>query len=237
MMRFAKVAGSSAVLFILLSLAVSSVQADNFDILLFRETGIDSETKASKGRLLIDGGWLEGIEEGATGTVWRKNRFTGRTDVATVEIVNLAAHEAMCRFVVSYPDNRVMSKDRVEFETVPRKAADILDKAMAEFGNAKYCSAWMYFRGNDSLTADNEFARQLAEQCREQAKAEMAQGPDESERRRMRARLTDLLEIAEVYHKRENAFMADYYVRQAMTIDSTSPMVQKVRANIPKVEF
>jgi hypothetical protein len=219
------------------TIGAQSAQFDNFHILLYRETGRDSETKAPTGYVLIDGGWLEGIEEGATGTIWRKNRITGRVDLATLKVVRLAAHETQCSFVLTHPDHVVSSRDRVEFEVVPRTAPDILAKAMAEFDNEKYCSAYMYFRGNDSLVAKNDFAKQVADQCRTQAQAQMTEALPEDERRRERVKLNDYLEIAQVYHERENNFMADYYVRRALAIDSSNSAAVKLRSQIPEVGF
>lgn len=237
MRRWSLAAGVSAASIVSVLLLGDICFAENFKILLYRETGRDTQTQVPTGKLLINGGWLEGIEPGATGTLWRKNKYAGRVDLANVEVVELAAHEAQCRFVLTHPDHLVTKKDKVEFAVVPRTAVDILARAMEEFGNQRFCEAWIYFRDNDSLTEDNAFAQQVADQCRSKAREASSQPLEDEERRRAKARLGEYLEIAQTYRELGNLFMADQYVRRALMLDSTSASARKLRSEIPEAEF
>ena len=101
---------SLGVLTPLLLMAPSSVHSDNFRMLLVRDANIDHDQRLPTGEVVIKAGYLDGVEAGMTGTVWRKNKYKGQIDIADLEVTEVSAYEATCKYTVRHIDFFILKK-------------------------------------------------------------------------------------------------------------------------------
>jgi hypothetical protein len=231
---------SSAVIclvcFIVLSLA-SSALADNYRILIVREGGIDQESKLPTGTVIVKAGYIDGVNDGMTGTIWRKNKFKGRIDIADIEVVEARPYEAVCRFTVRHPDFYVLKKDRAALEPVERDNADILARGIEVLDNGLCFQALLYFERIFCDTQDNSFVQAKIKECQGRVEVRLA-GQSAGEPRKMQlSDMVDYLELAERHHEFDNDLAADMYLKQVLAADSSNTAAAALREAVPDQDF
>jgi len=220
---------SAAALFVFSFTAV----ADNCRILMVREGGTDAASGMPSGKLAINAGFLSGVAEGTTGVVWRKNKYQGQLEVADFEVTEVTPYDATCRYTVRHPSLFVLKKDRASLTPVEPEEADILARGMTALENRECFEALLFFERIFCSTQDNAFVQQQIAECRRQVEQRLSGGLSEEEKRHVRAKMWDDLEIAQGHHEHKNDLAADMYVSVILAADSGNATAAALRDSIP----
>jgi hypothetical protein len=214
-----------------------SVLADDYRVLIVREGGIDKAKKLPIGKLVINAGYIDGVEEGMTGTVWRKNKFKGQIDIADIEVIEAKPYESVCKFTVRHPDFYILKKDRAAVDQIERAEADILARGIEALDNDLCYQALLYFENIFCVTQDNAFVQQRIQDCRNRVEKQLADGITKEQQKKGHFRVKDCLELAERHHKYDNDLAADMYLKLVLATDSTNAKAIELRGTVPVQDF
>ncbi len=215
----------------------SSVYSEDFRILLVKDGEIDRDRQRPAGDVVIKGGYLDGVEVGMTGTVWRKNKFKGKVDMADVEVTEVSAYESTGRYIVRHVDFFLLKKDRVALEPVVHSEADILATAVDRLGADKCCDALLLFENIFCAMTDNSFVQAQISECLTRVNRKLAEGPPEDKRKRLGLTVRDYLELATRHHKYKNDLAADMYLKRIATLDATNQKAAELRQSVPHQNY
>ena len=222
--------------FLILATA-SSVCSKNFRILLVRDGSVDAVSKLPTGQVFIKAGYIDGVEEGMTGIIWRKNKYKGQIDIAEIEVVEVAAYEATCQYTMRHPDFFVLKKDRAALEPVEHTDADILAQAVEALDDNRCFEALLYFEYIFCATIDNSFVQQRIAECYKRVKQQLATLATALPARKARLMISDYLELAKRHHKYKNDLAADLYLRRIIAIDSANADAAALRDSVPTQDY
>lgn len=225
------------IIVLLVVAAASEVIADDFRMLLVRDSGFDKVSKLPTGQVTLKAGYLDGIEPGLSGVIWRKNKYKGQIDIADFEVTEVAAYESTCNYTVKHPDFYVLKKDQATMEVVVRQDADILEVAMESLGNGHCFEALLYFDAIYCATRDNAFVQQQIAECRRQVSARLADTTTTGGERKARLLIQDLLEKAARHHKYKNDLAADLLLKRAIALGCSNSEASTLREAIPQQDF
>ncbi len=217
--------------------APSSVSAEDYRMLIVREGGIDSETKLPTGKVIVGAGYIDGLEAGMTGTIWRKNKFKGQIDIADITVIEAKAYEAVCSYMVRHQDFYVLKKDRAALEPVERADADILAHGIDALDNGCCFQALLFFENIFCATQDNAFVQAKIQDCKSRVETWVAGGSTDGGPKMKSAEVRDCLELAERHHKYHNDLAADLYLKQVLSTDSTNAKAVALRSSVPVQDF
>jgi hypothetical protein len=220
-----------------LALLFSTAAGENYHILMVREGSADAASGLPSGRLVIDAGFLDGVSEGMSGVVWRKNKFQGQIDVADFEVTEVTPYDAACSYTVKHPSLYVLKKDRASLTPAVSDEADILARGITALEKRECFQALLFFERIFCANRDNAFVQQQIAECRRQVEQRLSGGLSEDERRRVRAAMWDDLEIAQGHHEYKNDLAADMYVKIALAADSTNATASALRDSIPQQDM
>lgn len=227
-----------ALLFI--SLSIGSVEGtetidDDFRILLVREGGNDPATGMPSGRLVVQAGYLDGVDEGQSGMVWRKNKFTGQLEIATFEVTDVAPYESYGIFIVRHPDFYVLKTDRVNLRINARSDADVLARAIGSLDLGRCFDALLYFDRIYCANVDNSFVMGQANECRQRVEKRLSAPPGSSTAAESkRLDVYEELEVAEGHHIHKNDLAADLHLKRVMTLDPNNRAAAELRKEVPE---
>ena len=215
----------------------SSVTADDFRILMVREGGTGNSGSLPSGNLVISAGYINGIDSGMTGVVWRKNKYKGQLELADIQVIEVSPYDAVCRYTQRVPDLFVLKKDRVSLTPIVPPEADILARGIEALDNRRCFDALMYFERIFCATRDNAFVQQQISQCLSQVQQKLAGGMSDDEKRQVRSRVWDDLELAEGHHQAKNDLAADMYLKRVMAADTSVVKATALRDSIPAQDY
>lgn len=214
----------------------SIVTADDFRILMVRDGG-SGKAGLPSGDLVISAGYINGIDKGMTGVVWRKNKYKGQLELADIQVIEVSPYDAVCRYTQRYPDLFVLKKDRVSVTPVVPPEADILARGIEALDNRRCFEALMYFERIFCATRDNAFVQQQISQCLSQVQQKLAGGLSEEEKRQLRSQLWNDLELAEGHHLAKNDLAADMYLKRVLAADTSVVKATTLRDSIPAQDY
>jgi len=228
---------SLGVLTSLFLITPSSVCSEDFRILLVRDGEIDKERRLPAGEVVVKAGYLDGIEVGMTGTIWRKNKYKGQIDIADLEVTEVSAYEAICKYTVRHADFFVLKKDRVALEPVDHTEADILARAVDCLGKDNCFDALLLFENIFCATLDNAFVQAQITDCLNRVNRRLVTGPPEDQRKRIRILVWDYVELATRHHKYKNDLAADLYLKRIATLDADNAKAAVLRESVPDLDY
>lgn len=211
----------------------ADARGEDFKILLVRESGVDQASGHPTGRLVVNGGYLDGIEEGLTGVVWRKNKIKGQIEVADLTISEVGPYEATGAYVLRHPDLFVQKKDRITLTVAAHSDADIVARAIESLDNNSCFDAVLYFEKILCPNKDNEFLMKKAQECQARAETKMAEGSATDIGRAGQLDIWEQLEVAETLHEYKNDLVADLYLKRIFSHDSTMTKARELRQLVP----
>jgi len=219
--------------FTLTLLAGSFAVGKEFNILLLHQTPAEKLEQRPVGRVLIDGGCVEGIEEGLRGVIVSTGSSGDTITVARVTVTDVTAYEAMCRFETTVDRYMMTKKHRVSLEPAALDAAGMFARAMERFDLGDYESACYYYNQVLKAAPDNELARQRVETCKQNMEARKNRKLTEEEKRAETGHVPMYLEIAQAYRKLENFTRAREYVNRVLAVDEKHPQALALQRLIP----
>jgi hypothetical protein len=194
---------------------------------------MDASAGKPSGQLTVNAGFADGIQEGMTGVVWRKNKIKGQIELADVTVVSVTADDALCKYVLRVADLPLLKKDRVALIPVVPDEAAILARGIAALENRQCCEALLYFQRIFCLSRENSFVMSQISQCLAQFEAKMSGGLTEAEKQSERKQLWPNLELAEGHHQYGNYLAADLFLRRVGAVDSANAQAAALRDSIP----
>jgi len=233
--RVGYVAGSLLVLCLVFS--AGNVLGEDFKILLVRETGVDQSTSRPTGRLVVNGGYINGIEEGLKGVVWRKNKYKGQLELADFTVVEAGPYESIGTFVLRHPDLFIQKKDRVTLTVVVHTDADIVARAITTLDTDNCFDALLYFEKIYCANRENDFVLKKIEECLTRAEKILVKGSALGTNRNKQLDIWEQLEVAESLHECKNDLAADLCLRQIYSQDSTLTKGKELRQLVPVQDF
>ena len=233
--RIGYVAGPLLVLCLVLT--AGNVLGEDFRILLVRETGVDQSSGQPTGHLVANGGYLDGIEEGLKGVVWRKNKYKGQLELADFTVTESGPYEAVGTFVLRHPDLFIQKKDRVTLTVAAHTDADIVARAIATLDVDRCFDALLYFENIYCANKENDFVLNKIKECRSRVENKLVEGSSLDEDRGRQLDIWEQLEVAESLHERKNDLAADLYLRRIYSQDSTLTKAKELRKLIPTQDF
>jgi len=214
-----------------------SAAADNYRLLMVREGGVDAASGMPTGKLVINAGFLDGVSEGMSGVVWRKNKYQGQLEVADFEVVEVTPYDATCKYIVRHPSLFVLKKDRASLTPAAPDEADILARGITALEKRECFEALLFFERIFCSTQDNGFVQQQIGECRRQVEQRLSGGLSEEEKRDVRGKMWDDLEIAQGHHEHKNDLAADMYVNIILAVDSGNATAAALRDSIPEQDL
>lgn len=215
----------------------SSAHSEDFRILLVRDGGIDKELRLPAGEVVVKAGYLDGIEVGMTGTIWRKNKYKGQIDIADLEVAEVSAYEAICKYTVRLADVFVLKKDRVALEPVVHTEADILARAIDGLGKDNCFDALLLFENIFCATLDNTFVQGQITECLSRVNRRLTTGPPEDQKIQTWILVRDYLELATRHHKYKNDLVADLYLKRIVALDADNAKAAELRKSVPDQDY
>ena len=210
-----------------------SVAGEDFKLLLVRETGLNQASGRPGGRVVVSGGYINGIEEGMTGVIWRKNKFKGQLEVADFTVAQVAPYEAVGTFVLRHPDLYVQKKDRITLTIATHSDADIVARAVESLDADCCFDALLYFEKILCANKENEFVLKKIEECRTRAEKKLAEGTVSGAGYVKQLDIWEQLEVAESLHEYKNDLAADLYLKRIYSQDSTMTKARELRQIVP----
>jgi hypothetical protein len=217
--------------------AAGTALGDDFRILLVRESGLDPATGMPSGRMVVKAGYLDGVQEGQSGTVWRKNKFAGQLVIADFEVIDVSPYEAYGIYIVRHPDFYPLKKDRVTLETQPRSEADILARAITSLDMGLCFDALLYFDTIYCANLDNGFIMSQVAECRTRVEKRLSAEPEGRGAESKRMNMYEELEVAEGHYEYENFLAADIHLKRVLTIEPTNSKAVELRKAIEEVDL
>ena len=228
---------SLGVLISLCLIAPSSVYSEDFRILLVRDGEFDTDRQLPAGEVVVKAGYVDGVEPGMTGTIWRKNKYKGQIDIANLEVTEVSAYEATCRYTVRHVDFFVLKKDRVALEPVSHTEADILAEAIEYLGSDRCFDALLLFENIFCATLDNAFVQAQITECLNRVNQQLTAAPPEGQKKRIRILVRDYLELATRHHKYKNDLAADLYLKRIAVLDADNRKATALRESVPIQDY
>jgi len=225
------------ILISLLLITPSSVYSEDFRILLVRDGEFDKELQLPAGEVVAKAGYLDGIEVGMTGTIWRKNKYKGQIDIADIEVTKVLAYEAICKYTVRHADIFVLKKDRVALEPVVHTEADILARAIDGLGKDNCFDALLLFENIFCATLDNAFVQTQITKCLSRVNKRLVTGPPEDQKKRIGILVRDYVELATRHHKYKNDLAADLYLKRIVALDAGNSKAAALRESVPDLDY
>lgn len=218
--------------------APSAAWSEDYRILLVRDGDVDRERQLPAGELVVKAGYLDGIEVGMTGTVWRKNKYKGQVVMADLEVTEVGAYESTCSYVVRHVDFFVLKKDRVGgLEPVEHSEADILATAVECLGKDRCFDALLMFESIYCSLLDNAFVQAQINDCRARVDQRLNAAAPDLPPHRLGLLVLDYVELATRHHKYKNDLAADLYLKRAEHLDADNAKAAALRAEVPEVDY
>jgi len=233
--RIGFVGGSLLVL--CLVLIAGSVAGEDFKLLLVRETGVDQASGRPAGRVVVNGGYIDGIEKGMTGVIWRKNKYKGQLEVADFTVVEVAPYEVVGTFVLRYPDLYVQKKDRITLTVATHSDADVVARAFESLDADRCFDALLYFEKILCANKENDFVLKRVEECRARVEKKLTEGTTTGAGHLKQFDIWEQLEVAEGLHEYKNDLAADLYLKRIYSEDSTLTKAKELRQLVPAQDF
>lgn len=216
---------------VLISGQISS--SKDFNILLLHQTSAEKLEQRPVGRVLIDGGCVEGIEEGLRGVIQSTGSTGDTVTVARLTVTNVMAHEAMCRFETVVDRYMITKRHRVSLDPPELDAAGMFAKAMERYDAGDYESACYYYSQVLKAAPDNELARMRVESCKKNMEAIKNQPLTDEEKLAETEHIPMYLEIAQSYRKLEKYARAREYIDRVLAIDEDHSQALAIQRLIP----
>ncbi len=210
---------------------------ERFSIVLIRETGVDKVNKLPKGHMVVDGGFVHGLDSGMIGSISQDNLYKGHVPIADVEITHVNGMEARCKFVMRDQETIVKPSDFARFRVAEPSASVILERALAVHAEGDYEHAMTYFDHIWCLTRDNPFVKQLADQCQEYLTSRKTADIPDIQLRRERRRANDYLSVAKKYLEWGEPFRAQRHIEHVLLVDSTNAIALRMKDTLPHIDF
>ncbi|MCP4684041.1 MAG: hypothetical protein GY867_01210, partial [bacterium] len=207
--------------------------AKDFNILLLHQTPAEKLDTRPQGRVLIDGGCVEGIEEGLRGFVLSTGSTGDTITVAKLTVTDVMPHEAMCRFETVVDRYMMTKKHRVSIAPAELDPANMFAKAMESYDAGLYERACFYYSKVLEAAPDNELARTRVETCRQHVEATKDFGLTDEEKLAETEHVTMYLEIAQAYRKLKNYARAREYIDRVLAVDDKHPKAVALKRLIP----
>jgi hypothetical protein len=233
--RIGYVAGSLLVL--CLVFGASNVLGEDFKILLVRESGVDQNSGQPTGHLVVNGGYLNGIEEGMQGVVWRKNKYKGQLELADFTVAKAGPYDAIGTFVLRHGDLFIQKKDRVTLTIADHSEADIVARAIATLDADCCLDALLYFEKIYCANKENDFVLKKIEECQTRVEKKLAGGSPLGADSVEQLDIWEQLEVAESLHECKNDLAADLYLKRIYSQDSTMTKAEELRQLVPAQDF
>jgi len=207
--------------------------AREFNILLLHQTPSEKLEQRPQGRMLIDGGCVEGIEEGLRGVILSTGSSGDTITVARLTVTDVMPHEAMCRFETNIDRYMMTKRHQVSIEPAELDPANMFAKAMETYDAGLYERACYYYTRVLEAAPDNELARMRVESCKQNIDILKSRGLSDEERLAETEHIQMYLEIAQAYRKLENFTRAREYVERVLAIDDKHPKALALLRLIP----
>lgn len=215
---------------LLIMIAALPLAADEFNILLLNQTPSEKLEQRPVGRVLIDGGCMEGIEPGLRGLI-KSSRDT--VTVAALTVTDVNAHEAMCTFETTV-DRYMMTRNHLIYLTPAElDPATLFARGMETFDSGDFESACYYYNRVLEAAPDNDLARTRVESCRRTIESRKSQPLTEEEKRAEADHIPVYLEIAQAYRKLKNYTRAREYINRVLAVDEKHPRARTLQRLIP----
>lgn len=228
---------SLGLLTVLFFAAPSSVHSEDFRILLVRDGELDRERQRPAGEVIVKAGYLDGIEVGMIGTIWRKNKYKGQVDIADLEVTEVGAYEATCKYTVRHKDFFVLKKDKIALEPANHSPADILATAVDRLGQSNCFDALLLFENIFCASTDNAFVQAQISECVSRVNQRLAEAPSEKSTNRIGLMIRDYLELATRHHKYKNDLAADLYLKRITSLDADNAKAAALREVVPNQNY
>ncbi len=207
--------------------------AEEFNILLLNQTPAEKLEQRPQGRVLIDGGCVEGIEEGLRGVILSTGSGGDTITVARVTVTDVTAHEAMCAFETTVDRYMMTKRHQVSIDAAELDAASMFAKAMECYDAGDYERACYYYNRVLESAPDNSLARMRAESCKQNIEAQKSRNLTDEEQLAESEHIPMYLEIAQAYRKIKSYSRAREYVNRVLAIDAEHPKAVALQRLIP----
>ncbi len=229
-MAFRSLASATLLVFLISSTAS---HAEDFDI-----TFISSETDSLKSEkhTLVDGGYVDGLQEGMTGKVWYVDNDGYRKELGTGWIMDVSKYMASCN-IPRDSGSALTSLPVISLEIPLPDEQLLLEQGYTAFGQRDYERAEFYFVKALTLNslADRASVQQLADSCSAMVEKERNRKLTKEERANEEKRVPIHLILGIINFNQARLGPAEYYLDKVLRIDKRHKVAKDISKLIQRI--
>jgi TonB family protein len=212
---------------------VDTAHAGEFRILQTDQSAHEYLLDQPTGRVLICGGWADGLTEGLTGTILKYGDSSEPRTVATVVITAVDEHESVCGFTAASKGTAITKQLWVHLEVPTATVADFFALATEAFDSRDYRRALYGYEKVVQQEPDNDLAVQRIPVSRSKIEESESRTLSDSERVAEQGRIEDYMEIANSYRTYRQFGRAHAFVDKILRVDSANEQALALRRMMP----